>query len=347
MKPFFDVTINGIAGIAGGLISRNVSLTFTDSAGFDNDKVKFTLNDDPPLIVPAKGTPVGVTLGYDYQPGADNRYNGLKQYCGLFYVDETSFSKPPALLEITCHANFTGNEMKKTKDRDWHDKTVGDIVDKVAEEQGLTPRIDPDILSKHIPHIDQANMSDMQFLTFLGQRFNSVMKVAEGNLYFGRKGKLKSLAGEVLEPVTVYENECTQYGGLIQQRSVFDGVRARYNDLNGAEDKVEVAGKEGVTRTLPHRYTTKEEAAEAAQSSKDDQDKETETFSFTTIGNPKIVAETMIFLIGFRPGIRTLWRADRVTHTLNSSGYTTKVECKLPDAESKDEEIEGREKDEE
>lgn len=342
MKPFFDVTIGGVAGIAGGLISRNVSLTFTDSAGFENDKVSFVLNDDPPSIIPAKETPVGVTIGYQYQPGADSRYNGLKQFCGVFYVDETRFSKPPAQLQITCHANFTGNEMKKTKDRDWHDKKVEDIVSKIAEEQGLTPRIDPNIGAKYIPHIDQANMSDMQFLTFLGQRFDSVMKVAEGNLYFGEKGKVKALTGEILLPVVVHENECTTYNGLVQQRSVFEGVRARYNDLETAEEKFEIAGSEGVTRTLPHRYSTKEEAADAAKGNYNDMAKEGETLSFTCVGNPKIVAETMIILVGFRPGIRTLWRADKVTHTISGSSYTTQVECKLPDAEAGSSPVSGR-----
>ena len=128
MKPFFSVTIGGIAGIAAGLASRNASLIFTDSSGFDNDKVSFVLNDDPPALVPAKETPVGVTIGYQNQPGSDSRHNGLTQFCGTFFVDEITFSKPPAQLSFTCHANYTGNEMKKTKDRDWHDKTVEDIV---------------------------------------------------------------------------------------------------------------------------------------------------------------------------------------------------------------------------
>lgn len=334
MKPFFSVTIGGVTGIAAGLMSRNVSLTFTSSSGFDNDKVTFVLNDDPPALVPAKETSVGVTIGYQNQPGSDSRYNGLTQFCGTFFVDEVTFFKPPAQLSFTCHANYTGNEMKKTKDRDWHDKTVEGIVGKIAEEQGLTPRIDPNIGSIYIPHIDQANMSDMQFLTFLGQRLDSIMKVAEGNLYFGEKGRVRTLTGAVIPPVVVHENECTQYSGLIQQRSAFTGVKARYNDLQTAEEKFELAGEDGVTRTLPHRYSTQAEAADAAKGNYNDMAKERETFSFTCIGNPKIVAEGMIVLVGFRPGIRTIWRADRVTHIVTGLSYITQVECNLPDASS-------------
>lgn len=342
MQPFFDVTIDGQGGIASGLTSRNVSLTFTDNAGFENDKVSFVVDDDPPSIVPPKDTKIGVTIGYRDQPSADPRYAGVTQFCGTFYVDEVKFSKPPAQLAITAHANPTGNQFKKTKDRDWHQKKVGDILDKIAGENELTLRIDPAIADKLIDHIDQANVSDMQFVTTLSQRLGAVAKVAEGFLYVGEKGKLTSLAGEPLIPIVVHESECTTYSGLIQQRSVFSGVRARYNDLASGTEKIELFGEEGVTKTLPHRFATKQEAEDAAKGHMGDVSKEGETFSFTCVGNPRIVAETPIILSGFRPGIRTKWRADKVTHTLTASSYVTQVECKLPDIASLKSEVSGR-----
>jgi phage protein D len=343
MTPFFEVSVGGVFGIAGNLKARNVSLTFTDSAGFENDKVSFVLADDPPSLVPPKETALGVTLGYRNTPGVSHPLNGATQFAGIFYLDEASFSKPPAQLTITAHANYTGNNMKETKDRDFHDTTLGDIVSTIAEEHGMEPVIEPSLAETKTPHEDQANVSDMQFLTDIAGEHDAVFKIAEDKLYFGKKGQLQALSGVVPMPIIVHESDCTQYSGIIQERSVFTGVYARYTDLDTAEEITALAGEEGVTKTLPHKYQDEAAAQDAADGALNDQKKEAETFSFTCVGNPYIVSEAIIILVGFRPGIRTIWRADTVTHNLSTSSYTTQVECKLPDAEDQGEDVEGRE----
>lgn len=341
--PFYDITVGG-RNVTGEFHQRNLQLTVNDCAGFENDRVDFTLHDDPPLVVPAPKTKFGVTIGYRNVPGSDSRYNGLTQFCGTFELDQVDFSKGSggSQLKITAHANFMGNDFKQQRDRDFHEKSLKDIVGKIAEETGLEARIDPDIASQVIKHIDQANVSNMQFLTSLGARVGATAKVAEGVLYFGKKGKLKSLSGKALTPVIVFESECTTYSAKLSQRGNYDGVKAKFVDQGTAQEKTVLSGKDGVTKTMPHRYPNEEEAKLASEGHKDDLAKETETLSFTCVGNPMLAAECPVVLIGFRPGIRTAWIADKVTHAISSSGYTTQVECKLPDAEAKEASIEGR-----
>lgn len=343
MKPFYNIMM-GLIDVTGGFNSRNVQITVNDCAGFENDRVDFQLHDDPPLFLPPMGTVFGVTLGYEYMPGADFRYNGVSQFCGTFALDQADFSKDEggSKLTLKAHANFMKNDFKKVKDRDFHDKTLGDIVKQIASETGVQPRIDPDLAKIKVPHIDQANVSNMQFITDLGKRYGATGKVAEGVLYFGKKGKLKALSGAALTPILVFERDCTGYSSPISLRGDYDGVVARYPDLATAEEKTVLAGKDGVTKVLPHRYPTEAEAKAAAEGHNEDLAKETETFSFTCIGNPTILAESPIILVGFRPGIRTSWIADKVTHQISSGGYTTQVECRLPDAEAKSTKVDGR-----
>lgn len=343
MKPYFDVSIGGIVGIANMLLARNVSMTVTDSSGFENDSVNFTLEDDPPNLVPPKETPMGVTIGYRAMPGADSRYNGISSFCGLYYRDEAKFSKPPALLNITGHANYMGNAFKMIKDRDWHEKTLGEIVTQIAEENGYEARIDEELAEIDTEHLDQSTTSDMEFLMDTARKYDAVFKITEGILYFGKRGQLRALSGELVLPVFVHEDECLNYEGLIQERSVFTGVKARWWDKTKAEEVMELQGEEGNTKTLPHRYSTQALAKAAAEAEWNELEKEAETFSFTCVGNPLIMAETPVILLGFRLGIRTIWRADKVVHTLTSSSYTTRVECKLPDRETRQESVGGRE----
>lgn len=331
-KPRFEVLAGGVPVFRE--YGENLSISLTDCAGFENDTCDFELVDEPAIAIPAKGTIFAVSLGY---------VDGPFEFMGTFALDEARFRGPPRTLTLTTRANYMKNDFKKVKDRDWHKKTVKQIVDTIAGETGLTPRVDPNIASKLIKHIDQANQSNMAFLTHLGNRFDAVAKVSEGFLYFGEKGRLKAMSGEAVAPVIIFENQAINWEGLIQSRADYDGVKARWTDLDEGIEKFEIEGEDKITKTLPHRYPTKEEAKDAAKGHYNDLGKETETFSVEIVGDPLIVAETPVILVGFRPGIQINWIVDRITHKIDGSGYTSSLELRLPDAKAKSKKVEGRE----
>lgn len=333
MKPFFDIAINGVYGLAENAVGKCISLQVTDSAGFENPKVVLAFNDDPPNEIPDKNTPIGIVIGYHEMKGAASKYNGVKQSYGTFYLDEVRLSKPPNIMELTAHTCYMGNRFKKIKDRDFHNKTLMQIVGQIAEDNEITAVISDEIDDTVVKHADQSNVSDMEFLTRLAQDHDAVFKIIESILYFGRKGAIKAISGQPTPVIELYDEDVTMYSVLSQERSVYTGVRARYINRSTGEEEVALAGEEGNTRTLPHRYVDKEEAQDAADARFNDLDKEAETLTFSCVGNPNIVAESPILLKDFRDGISKIWQVDRVTHSISASGFTTRAECKLPTRE--------------
>jgi len=343
MKPWFRIIAGG-ADATNSFGSRGVSITYTDNSGHENDSVEFEVDDrEPYLQVPAKGTTIGLSIGYAFQSGAESRYNGLQQYVGLFEVDETRFSHPPRKLAIRAHANNTGNTFKAHKDRDWDDKTIRDIVNQIAGEHGMTPVVVGAIGDKKLEHIDQPNQSDMDFLTRLAKHHGGLLKVAEGKIVLAEEGQeLSIISGLGLGAQIVNEHECSSYEGVIQSRSDYDGAAMRWHDWDKAKETLETEGDPAKALRTPYQMRTQDEAKDGAKSKKDKLDKETEQFSFTCVGNPMLVAETLVTLVGFRPGLRTAWRIKTATHKLSNSGYTTDCTCELPNAGDKNASTTGR-----
>lgn len=358
MKPWFQVLAGG-QDVTSSFASRGVSITVEDNAGSENDKLNFSLDDRPPhIIIPPVGTVFRVVIGYAYQENAESRYNGLRQDMGLFELDEVKFSKPPAKLDLTCHAHGMHGSFKSQRDQAWHEKTIRQIAEEIAGRHGFSPVIVGAIGDVFIPHVDQIGQSDMDFLHRLVKDYGGVMKVAEKKLVVAEENMTSTASGQNLPIVTVYEHECKSYDGLLQTRSGYTRTEAAWHDWDAGKTKIEkeeespesygAFGGRGAqiiaeTAMREHAVTRNQEHAKSkAKAKKQKLDKETETLTFTCVGNPHLLAEGLIQLVGFRPGIRTLWRVKSATHTLNSSGYTTKVVCELPDPSAKTGSVAGR-----
>ena len=342
MQPWFQIGVNGV-DVTGSFSKRAVTITLTDQAGVENDKLTFTVDDRPPhLIVPARGSKVSLSIGYAFQPNAEHKYNGVRQFVGIFEIDEVRFSKPPSTLQISAHANNTGNTFKSQKDRSWDDKTIKEIAEKIAGEHGLQPVIEGNLGAVKLEHVDQPQQSDMDFLTRLARRHGGIMKVAEGKLVIAKEGMSASIGGQPMVTQIVSETEVSNYDALLQARSDYDGSTARWHDWELAKETEETEGELSKTKRSFAKVRTKDEAKAHSKADKEKLDKETETLTFTAVGNPRLMAETLISLVGFRPGMRTGWRIKTATHKLDNSGYTTTCQCELPEAGDKNASTTGR-----
>lgn len=62
-------------------------------------------------------------------------------------------------------------------------------VEQLAQEHELTPTVDQIPADIKIPHIDQTNENDANFLTRLGQRYDVIAPVKDEHLLFVRRGR--------------------------------------------------------------------------------------------------------------------------------------------------------------
>lgn len=180
LKPCFRVVANG-ADITGVLAEFLLSIQVTDKTGYESDLCERILADDPkqPISLPPKGAVLDVYMGYD----ADL----IKM--GVFIVDEIELDGPPERMTIRARASIqTESKDGKTsimsqKTRSWPKQTTIDaVVKKIAGEHGLTSKVSDSLKSETLPHMDQSDESDINFLLRVAKRYDVICKDAMKSL---------------------------------------------------------------------------------------------------------------------------------------------------------------------
>ena len=106
---------------------------------------------------------------------------------------------------------------------------------------------------------------------------------------------------------------------------------AHWQDQEAGKRKSERAGEREPVFVLRHTYPDAGQASSAAKSRLDQFARGRSTVNLTLAnGDPKLRAQSLVMLTGFRSGVYGKWVATRVTHKLTTSGYTTTAETEIP-----------------
>lgn len=318
--PCFSVIANG-ADITTLITDLYESISVTDGTGYESDTCEISLIDDPikPIELPKKGAELRISMGYDYD----------MTDMGLFIVSEISLSGPPekmvirgrALPQLTSKSGMTTLSSQKT--RSWpKGTTISAVVTKIAREHGLDPIVSNSVSSLKLPHFDQSDESDMNFLMRIAKRYDVVCKPAGGKLLFVKRGEIE-LPSLTLEKQQVSDWEMTS--------STSDSVGtaiAYWHDKKGAKKHEVKVGEGEPVKRLRHIYQDAKSAQSAAQASLDQSRRGEERLSLNLPGNPEISAEKPLTLVGFREGIAGDWIIEQATHSIDKSvGFKTSVEA--------------------
>ncbi len=327
MTPDYSITAND-ADITAAVRERFISMTIIDESGETTDSLSLSLSDARHEIeLPSMGAELRVSIGY--------KGSGL-QDMGLWLVDEISLAMPPAVMDIHAEgATFSpsaqkSDALKESRTRPWDQKTIGDIVETIAQETEFTARVASEFASIEINHIDQSHESNMHFLTRLARQYGAIAKPAGGFLLFTRRGAAETASGQALTPVTVTPADCKEWQITLAERDNYGTVEAYYHDYKKAKrEKVSTnSGVSGTVKAIKKTYPTKAEAEAAIKAKKRDLQQSHDSGSLVLPGNPIIIAGTPITLESFRSGPAGNWFADTVTHELTKGGYQTTVGLK-------------------
>ncbi|WP_317993623.1 phage late control D family protein [Bartonella gliris] len=207
MKPFCMVLANG-EDITKTLMDYVLSIEITDEAENKSDRITIELDDRARdsdngfLDIPLIGTVISVTLGYE---------GGKNRDMGAYLIDEISVSSPPQSLSVTGRAASMNTSYRTPKSQSYHQQTLGSIVQKIAERNGYTPKVDPSLAKIVVRHIDQTSESDMAFATRLAEEYDAVAKPVDGKLVLAKRGEGKAITGETLPIVVIHEKHCTSW----------------------------------------------------------------------------------------------------------------------------------------
>jgi hypothetical protein len=334
MHPIVQLTVDG-APVAGAFYERLISLSIVDKEGISSDTFDAMLNDGPPdfLALPSKGAIVIPSLGY--------REGGVREM-GRFTVDQINAKCLPYSVAINGKAaDLRKGKLKEPSERHFEDKTLGEIVEEIAGEAGLSAKVAESIASHPYKWVAQENETPIHFLERLARRHNALFTVKDGNLVFGERGSGESASGAPMGAIIITP-PLVIVGSLsfeFNDRSTFGKVAAYYQDRDKAERvEIEVDGDpEGdAVYRIPEPFADPSEAEKAAESKARQLKRGEGSASVAVAGNTAITAGVPLIFDGIRPGLDGVpWVIETATHTYSkSAGYRTQLDMKLYDGAS-------------
>jgi len=325
--PAFRITVDG-NDIAKLISPRLISLDLTDNRGMEADQLSINLSDhDGLLAIPPRGAVIRLWLGWSDTGLVDK---------GTYTVDETEHSGAPDVLSIRARSADLRKGLKTKRERSWSNSTVGDVLGDIAIANDLTATIAGELDGLAVLQLDQANESDANLLTRLGEEYDAVATVKAGNLIFMPSNGGKTVSGLDLPHITLTRADGDQHSFLQADRDSYDGVRAYFYDVNSAQKQEAIAGGGDNLKDLRHTYSDQPSALRAARSEWNRLQRGSATLTYTLAkGRADLIPELTYTLQGIKPDIDAIiWYGGNVQHSFSAdSGYTMSLslESKLPE----------------
>jgi phage protein D len=325
--PAFRLTVDG-QDIAQLISPRLMSLDLTDNRGIEADQLSITLSDhDGLLAIPPTGAVIRLWLGWSDTGLVDK---------GTYTVDETEHSGAPDVLSIRARSADLRKGLKTKRERSWSDTTLGHVLGDIALGNGLKSTVADALQGAQILQLDQANESDANLISRIGEEFDAVVTVKAGCLLCLPAGGGKTVSGAELPHITLTRSDGDQHRYLKADRDSYDGVRAYFYDVNSATKKEAIAGGGENLKDLRHTYSDRQSALRAARAEFNRLQRGSATLSYTlAMGRPDLIPELTYTLQGVKPEIdEIIWYGGNVQHTLGAdNGYTLglTLESKLPE----------------
>ncbi len=258
MTPAFQIIANG-ADATVSLSDRLLSITVTDEDGEKADRVEIEVDDrDGRVAFPELDTTLLVYLGF--------RETGL-QMVGQFAVDGVSGGHGSAgqTMAITATAADLKSDIRAPRTREWENKSLSDIVRKIAGEAGLRSVVGESVGSKVWEYLAQTAESNLHFLTRIAATLDATAKPAGGALIVQRRAEGKSAAGDRITAPVLGPRDLIDWRWRLEGREVVKSVEAEWTDpAVGTRDKV-TAGSGTPMRAIRHMHATEDEATRAAE----------------------------------------------------------------------------------
>ncbi len=325
--PIFRLSVDG-TDIAQLVSPRLITLELTDNRGIEADQLSINLSDhDGLLSIPPKGAVLRLWLGWSDTGLVDK---------GTYTVDELEHSGAPDLLGIRARSADLRKALKVKREGSWSNTTLGHVLADIAQRNALQLRLAEALKAQTILQLDQANESDANLLTRLGDDFDAVTSVKAGCLVCLPAGGGKSVSGQDLPHITLVRADGDGHRYLLADRDSYDGVRAYYYDVNSAKKREAIAGGGENLKNLRHTYGDLQSALRAARAEWRRVQRGSATLSYNLArGRADLIPELTYTLQGVKGEIDAIiWYGGNVQHRLSADeGFVTslELESKIPE----------------
>ncbi len=321
MRPDFKVVAD-TQDVTAVIRSRLVSLEIVDEAGVQSDSAEIVLSDHGEHVaLPRRGATLEISMGY-----AGRAMVAL----GTYVVDEVEISGSPPTLTVRSRAANLRETAKSQHTRAWEGTTLGAILSAIAKEEGWRAQVHPTVSALPIVRADQANESNLHFMTRLGEQHGCIAKVAQGTLVVVPAGGGESGSGKPLGATIITPERCAPgWRVTLADRGKYKRVVASWHDPSTGRRVAETAGEGDPAYTLNETFSSSTSARRAAESRLAALERGKGTVSLEIVhGEPGLCAAGVIELRGFREGADGRWSCKRVCHKVTGGGgCSTAVEA--------------------
>lgn len=298
--------------------SRLMYLELIDNSGYSSDTLRMTLSAEDLEHNIQKSDKLFLQLGYKESPALYDM--------GTYSVTKLTPLYFPKRIELLATADelHINSPSKARRSESYANITLKSLVTKIAGRMGLKSFVHKSIENEVFVHIDQKNESDLSFCQRLASYKDAVAKSYDGTLIFSPRSQMSSQSAGDLKPLELVlqlNNELARYNSLkslslqIPEAEQFLGVDGAYYDDEKAEIVKVTVGNEP-RASLAGRFSDEGEATRAINAEFSRIKRQSLKFSFSVPGNPELMAERVINIIGAGNMADGLASCDSVRHVL-------------------------------
>lgn len=306
------------------------SLTYTDSAADNSDSIDITINaQDSKWLkgwLPEKGATIKPNIVGQFWNAQGKGTHKIK--CGLFVLDDISFSDRPSTLSIGGVSKPSNdNFSEKDREKVWKNTSIKRIAKTIAERYKLKLSYDAD---DYDIDSDEQDGTDSSYLNSLCKNYGLILKIYSKRMWIYDREKYKEK-----KPVKTFNKDNIIRGSLRWNTTLsgtYTGGEFTYTD---ADKDIDISCKVGGgnhTKSVNRRASSVHDASIQLCAEINNANHGKTKLSFTTPGEWKVCAGHVIKLTGYgkasEGGLNGKYFVDKVTHKFTANGgFTSSIDC--------------------
>ena len=319
IKPVYEVTING-RNVTDDISIYVSQVDYSDRIEESSDEVSIVLDDIAGLWqsdwYPSQGDILTLKMGYQ----------GNMLDCGSFEIDEIELSGQPDTLTVKAIAAAISENMRTRNSRAFEKQTLKDIAQFVADKHNLKLVGDTSRLANiEVGRKTQDNESDISFMAGVARKYGIIFSVRGDQMIFLNPENLEkedAIASFNRTHLSAYsfkdKTSDTYESASVSQRDIktntVESWSVESSDDPASKDTIIVGG----------RVENESQAEAVTTGAIRETNKDKLTGSFSTDGNPLLVAGVNVEIVGFG-AFSGKWTVKESTHRISVDGYTTEV----------------------
>ena len=270
------------------------SISYEAVATGGADSISFVLDNSDSRFntkqMPKKGDKVNITLNF-HNWEKNGKTKSLK--CGVFMVDDVSFSGEPNICDISAVSMPVKGNFKKQRKRIYKKITLKELGNQIAKRAGIKAYYEGPSIA--IKEIEQSDIPDSEFLMDTCKEYGFGMKIFNGKIVIYDEEtyeKRNSVA-------TINKNDCLDYNWNTSLQNTYTGAKIQYTDPKDDKSHCITIGKEERLLSLNVTAFSKKDAGIKAKAALANENKKATTMTVTIEPNTKIVEASTVKIKGF------------------------------------------------